>query len=137
MGVTLAPMDVQTRKWTRAEYERLVEVEILGPEDRVELLGGAMICKEPQYSPHATSILLVQRALTETFGSGWVVRSQMPVALDELDGFYAGFGPRLPAPIRETLADTRRRGETVADEQDQRGSRAWGRLHRECSTYLI
>ena len=30
-------------------------------------------------------------------------------ALDELDGFYAGFGPRLPAPIRETLADTRRR----------------------------
>jgi hypothetical protein len=35
-------MDVQTRKWTRAEYERLVEVEILGPEDRIELLGGAM-----------------------------------------------------------------------------------------------
>ncbi len=25
----------------------------------------------------------MQRALTETFGSGWVVRSQMPVALDD------------------------------------------------------
>jgi len=83
MGVTFASMDVQTRKWTRAEYERLVEVEILGPEDRVELLGGAMICKEPQYSPHATSILLVQRALTAAFGPGWDVRSQMPVALDD------------------------------------------------------
>jgi hypothetical protein len=32
---------IDTRKWTRQEYERLVEAEILGPEDRVELLGGA------------------------------------------------------------------------------------------------
>jgi len=76
-------MDVQERKWTRVEYERLVEAEILGPEDRVELLGGAMICKEPQYSPHATSIRLVDRVLTEVFGLGWDVRSQMPVALDD------------------------------------------------------
>jgi len=36
-------MDVQLRKWTRVEYERLVDAEILGPDDRVELLGGAMI----------------------------------------------------------------------------------------------
>ena len=76
-------MDVQLRKWTRVEYERLVDAEILGPDDRVELLGGAMICKEPQYSPHATGIQLVQRALTEAFGAGWVVRPQMPVALDD------------------------------------------------------
>src|SRR5574337_1369387 len=82
-GVTLAPMDVRMRKWSRTEYERLVEMEILGPEDRVELLGGAMICKEPQHSPHATSIRLVERALTEVFGPGWDVRSQMPVALDD------------------------------------------------------
>src|SRR5439155_4785761 len=77
-GSTLAPMDVQLRKWTRVEYERLVEAEILGPDDRVELLGGAMIEKEPQYSPHATGIQLVQRALTEAFGAGWVVWPQMP-----------------------------------------------------------
>jgi Uma2 family endonuclease len=76
-------MDVRERKWTRVEYERLVEAEILGPEDRVELLGGAMICKEPQYSPHATAIRLVQQALTEVFGSGWDVRPQMPVSLDD------------------------------------------------------
>ncbi len=73
----------QTRKWTRLEYDRLVEAEILGPEDRIELLGGHMIVKEPQYSPHATGIRLVQRVLTAAFGSGWDVRAQMPVALDE------------------------------------------------------
>jgi len=76
-------MDVEMRKWTRVEYERLIDAEILGPDDRVELLGGAMVCKEPQHSPHATGIQLVQRALTEAFGAGWVVRPQMPVALDD------------------------------------------------------
>jgi Uma2 family endonuclease len=76
-------MDVQTRKWTRVEYERLAEAEILGPADRVELLAGAMICKEPQDSRHATGILAAQRALAAAFGAGWVVRAQLPVALDD------------------------------------------------------
>ena len=80
---TLGSMDVQTRRWTRVEYERLVEAEILGPEDRIELLGGAMICKEPQHSPHAAGIQLVQRVLAQAFGPGWVIRPQMPLALDE------------------------------------------------------
>jgi hypothetical protein len=79
----MSESSVPTRKWTRIEYDRLVEAEILGPEDRIELLGGHMIVKEPQYSPHATSIRLVQRVLTATFGSVWDVRAQMPVALDE------------------------------------------------------
>ena len=74
---------VRTRKWTRLEYDRLAEAEILGPEDRIELLGGDMIVKEPQHSPHATGVRLVQRVLEGAFGSGWDVRPQMPVALDE------------------------------------------------------
>lgn len=76
-------MDVQTRKWTRVEYERLTDAEIFGPDDRVELLGGAMICKEPQDSRHATGVLLAQRVLSTAFGSDWVVRAQLPVALDD------------------------------------------------------
>jgi len=74
---------IGTRKWTRLEYDRLVEAEILGSEDRIELLGGQMIVKEPQYSPHAAGVRLVQRALEGAFGTGWDVRPQMPVALDE------------------------------------------------------
>ncbi len=74
---------VRTRKWTRVEYDRLAEVEILGPEDRIELLGGDMVVKEPQYSPHATAIQLAQRALDRAFGPGWTVRPQLPVVLDE------------------------------------------------------
>jgi len=74
---------VRTWKWTRGQYERLVEAEVLGPEERVELLGGDLIVKEPQQSSHATSILLVQHALDAAFGPGWAVRSQMPLALDD------------------------------------------------------
>jgi Uma2 family endonuclease len=74
---------IETRKWRRVEYERLVEAEFLGSEDRIELLGGHMIVKEPQQSPHATAIQLVHAALTIAFGSGWSVRAQMPVALDD------------------------------------------------------
>jgi Uma2 family endonuclease len=82
----MAPMDdvdVQTRKLKRVEYDRLVEAEVFGPEDRVELLAGQMIFKEPQHSPHATAIQLVQRTLAAAFGPGWSVRPQMPVALDD------------------------------------------------------
>jgi Uma2 family endonuclease len=74
---------VPTRKLRRVEYDRLAEAEIFGPDDRIELLGGQMIFKEPQYSAHATSVSLVQRILTEAFGPGWYVRTQMPVALDD------------------------------------------------------
>jgi Uma2 family endonuclease len=75
--------DVQTRKLKRVEYDRLVEAEVFGPEDRIELLDGRMVFKEPQYSPHATGISLVQRVLTTAFGPGWYIRPQMPVALDD------------------------------------------------------
>jgi Uma2 family endonuclease len=74
---------IGTRKWTRVEYDRLAEAEILGSEDRIELIGGEMIVKEPQYSPHATAIRLVARALRRVFGDGWDVSTQLPVALDE------------------------------------------------------
>jgi hypothetical protein len=33
-GVTLVPVDVTERKWTRVEYERLVEAEIVPGDPR-------------------------------------------------------------------------------------------------------
>jgi len=74
---------VRNRKWTRVEYDRLVDAEILGPADRVELVGGDMIVKEPQHSAHATAITLAAIALTAAFGPGWTVRPQLPIGLDD------------------------------------------------------
>jgi Uma2 family endonuclease len=72
---------VTTRKWTRAEYAHLVEAEILGPGDRVELLAGDLLLKEPQHRPHVTAIQLAVRALRAAFGPGWDVQVQAPIAL--------------------------------------------------------
>ena len=73
----------RARRWTRAEYDRLIDVGILGPGDPVELLGGELMVAEPQGSRHYTSIGLVEDALRAAFGAGWVIRSQGPVALDD------------------------------------------------------
>ena len=74
---------VRTRRWTRAEYDRLIEVGILRPGDPVELLGGELMVAEPRGSRHYTSFGLVEDALRAAFGTGWVIRSQGPVALDD------------------------------------------------------
>jgi len=74
---------IEIRRWTRVEYERLADAEILGSLDRVELLDGHMVVKEPQFSPHVTAIRLIQRALIAAFGRGWDVREQAPIALDD------------------------------------------------------
>ncbi|HEU4371490.1 MAG TPA: Uma2 family endonuclease [Methylomirabilota bacterium] len=74
---------VRTRQWTRAEYDRLIEVGVFQPGDPVELLGGELVVAEPQSSPHYTAICLAAEALKAAFGDGWVVRQQGPIALDE------------------------------------------------------
>ena len=43
---------IEIRRWTRLEYERLADAEILGSLDRIELLDGHMVVKEPQASPY-------------------------------------------------------------------------------------
>lgn len=63
----------------------MVEVGILGPGDRVELIDGEILTMAPQKSPHATAMQLAQEALRVAFGTGFHVRPQLPLALDELN----------------------------------------------------
>jgi Uma2 family endonuclease len=75
--------ELELKRWTRKEYERLIEHGIFTREDRIELIDGVLIVAEPQSAYHYTAIGLVVRALTRAFGDGWTVRSQGPVALDD------------------------------------------------------
>lgn len=75
---------VRTRRWSRVEYERLVDIGMFGSGERLELLDGALVVREPQNPPHATAVLAVQDALRRVFGPGWDVRPQLPVALDDV-----------------------------------------------------
>src|SRR6266850_2755707 len=74
---------IRTRRWTRAEYDRLIAIGVFQPGDPVELLGGELVVSEPQSSEHYVAIGLVETALRATLGRGWVIRPQGPVALDD------------------------------------------------------
>lgn len=74
---------VRTKHWTRVEYERLVDLGAFQPGERLELVGGALLVREPQGGPHATAVGLADDALREAFGAGWTVRAHSPIALDE------------------------------------------------------
>jgi len=79
------PVDLarRTGRLKRVEYERLIEAGYFLPSDKVELIDGLLVAREPQRSPHATGIMLGNEALRAAFGAGWVVRVQLPIALDE------------------------------------------------------
>ena len=69
-------------RWTRQQYERLIDHGLFDEDDPIELLDGLLLVKEPQASPHRTSILLAAKALERAFGEGWFVQTQGPIALD-------------------------------------------------------
>jgi Uma2 family endonuclease len=75
--------EFETRKWTRVEYDRLIECGFFQPDEPLELLGGQLIVAEPQGNRHFTAIRAVQEALRTALGQGWEIRGQGPVALDD------------------------------------------------------
>ena len=79
----MAQSSIRTKRWTRAEYDRLVELGAFSPADRLELLAGDLVVCEPQGTPHMTAIRAAEEALRHCFGPGWEVRTQAPVALDD------------------------------------------------------
>jgi Uma2 family endonuclease len=80
----MAEPDLELKRWTRAEYDKLVEGEFFTRDDRIELIDGLLIVAEPQSAYHYTAIGLVERALRRAFGEGWSIRTQGPIALDEV-----------------------------------------------------
>ena len=72
----------KTRRWTRAEYDRLVELGVFEGE-RLELLDGLLAVRESQGSRHSAGIRRVVAALRRALGEAWQIDSQLPIALDD------------------------------------------------------
>jgi Uma2 family endonuclease len=79
----MAAYEIRTRRWTRAEYDKLIDLGMFRPGEPIELIGGELIVAEPQSTWHYTAIQKVASALRAAFGDGWEVRTQGPVALDD------------------------------------------------------
>ena len=72
----------ETRRWRRVEYDRLVDLGMFEGE-RLELIDGLLVLREPQGSPHAATVSLIGQVVATAFGPGWHPRLQMPLALDD------------------------------------------------------
>lgn len=74
---------LKTRRWTRVEYERLVDHGIFRGDEHLELLDGVLVVREPQGSRHSAAIVALCEVLARAFGPGYHARPQLPLALDE------------------------------------------------------
>src|SRR5262245_24566286 len=79
----IAGYEAQTRRFTRTEYDRLIDLGVFQPGEAIELIGGQLMVAEPQGATHYAAILKTAKALEAAFGSGWLVRTQGPIGLDE------------------------------------------------------
>ena len=114
------------RRWSRAEYDRLVELGVLHGEP-VELVGGQLVVAEPQGSYHASVLGTAGDALRAALPQGWLVRIQMPVALDDesepepdlavVPGVWANY--RAGHPSRPTLVVEVAESSLAFDREDK------------------
>lgn len=77
-----ATSSVRRYRWTRGDYDRVVDAGGFGPEDRIELLDGELWEMTPQGSRHALTCELLLRTMIKVFGDDVSVRGQSPIALD-------------------------------------------------------
>ena len=80
---TMADYEIRTRRFTRAEYERLIDLGVFQPGEDIELIGGELMVAEPHGAPHYTAIRKTAKALEAAFGPGWDVRTEGPIGLDD------------------------------------------------------
>ncbi len=72
-----------TRRFTRAEYDRLIEQGFFDEDEPIELLDGLLVVKEPQGSRHVRMVSHIRRVLQRAFGERYDVLVQSPIALDD------------------------------------------------------
>lgn len=81
MNMKVPPL--QTYRWTRRKFERVVREGGFDRDDRIELLDGQLVVREPQGDLHAAAVAAIQTVLGRAFGAGYHVRVGSPVALDD------------------------------------------------------
>lgn len=69
------------RRWTTAEYHRMVELGVIGSDERLELLDGYLVLKMPQNLPHRSAVSRLGTRLGPRLPTGWWLATQYPIAV--------------------------------------------------------
>lgn len=100
------------KRWSLAEYLRLIDLGAIGAEDRVELLEGEIVEKTAQNLAHVVGARATVAALRTVFGEGFDVNPQLPIPLGEsmpepdvmvLGGTWRDYVLRHPRPEEVSL----------------------------------
>ena len=78
----MAQAPLTLRRWKRIEYDRLVDLGVFEGEP-LELIGGQLIVAEPKGAYHSSAVSSAEYALRAGLPSGWIVRTQQPLSLDD------------------------------------------------------
>ncbi len=79
----LRPVPGALRRFTVEEFHKLVDSGILDGDDRVELLEGYLVAKNPHTPPHDSSIQIASDAIHTVSQNGWSIRIQSAVTLPD------------------------------------------------------
>ena len=116
--------------FTRAEYERLIDLGVFQPDEAIELIAGELMVAEPQGAPHYTAILKTAKALEAAFGPGWVVRTHGPIGLDDdsepspTSAVVPGARTTCHSHPRVRSSPSRSAGSSLALDRQRKGSHA-------------
>jgi hypothetical protein len=81
------PMSAQTESWPRPhrltvhDYYRMAEIGLLHPDDRTELIEGAIVDMPPIGDRHAAMVRALNKRLVRAVGDAAEVSTQLPVRL--------------------------------------------------------
>lgn len=73
--------DPSTYRFSVAQYDRMIETGVLGPDDKVELLEGYVVYKMPHDVSHAGTVRRIGKRLRRWLPAGWEDSIQLPVRL--------------------------------------------------------
>lgn len=74
---------LRLHRFSVAQFEKLLDSGVLGPDPRVELLEGWVVDKMTVHPPHAIGISLANRVLTALLPEGWILRPQLPITTSD------------------------------------------------------
>jgi Uma2 family endonuclease len=79
------PEQPSVRRFTTDEAIRMVELGIVGEDEHVELLGGALVEMSPQGPPHAFSTIRLAERFRAAYAGVGHVREEKPLTASEYD----------------------------------------------------
>jgi Uma2 family endonuclease len=101
------PPSWEMRRWSVDEYHKLIEIGVLGPEDKVELIRGWIVKKMSINPPHANALSMLSTLFSVMLHPQWIIRPQNPFAAPDSEpepdlliapGPWSLYNDRHPSP---------------------------------------